>query len=384
MPWSNALETILENSDNISIFFIDPQGTILDFNSAVTKTFGFERSDLMGQYFGQLFTEKDRRDGLPEHELKLVLEEGCADDENYIVRKNSEPLWCSGESIRVRTQDDDTLIVKVVVNIQKQKDMEHHLVGKNEELQQAKQNLIVTNEELVRKISALNRTNQDLDNFVHTISHDLKAPLNNLEVLVDMLQKQPAHQEKTMEMMAKSVQKLKEFVTELTATAKLLPEQQAAPEKVSLKEVMEDIRFNLKHQIETSRAVVEEDFSEVDFVQLPKKNIRSILQNLVSNAIKYHDPERRPHIRVATKLHGATYVQLIVADNGMGIREEDQEKIFSMYTRLQQSEKTVEGTGVGLAIVKRMAENYGGKIEVESQPGKGTTFYVYLQRNLKG
>ncbi len=383
MPWSKLIESIIENSQKTSIFLIDPQGTILDFNTTVTKTFGFERSDLIGQYFGKLFIDKDQRAGLPEQELAGVLADGCADDENYIVRKNGEPLWCSGESIRIKTQDDDTLIVKIIVNIHKQKEMEYHLVAKTEELQQAKQNLLITNEELVRKVKALNRTNQDLDNFIHTVSHDVKAPLNNLEVLIKMLQEQTADPDKTIEMMAKSVQKLKEFITELSATAKLEPQQQAASEKVSLKEVMEDVKFNLKHQIEASQAVVEEDFSEVNFVHLPKKSIRSILQNLVSNAIKYRAPERTPHIRVVTKPYGATYLQLTVADNGMGIREEDQEKIFSMYTRLQPSEE-IEGNGVGLAIVKRIAENYGGKIEVKSKPGQGTTFYVYLQQALEG
>lgn len=380
MHWAKAIESVLRNSDKISVLLMNQEGVILDINTAVTKIFGLTREDLIGQHLSMMFTGEDRSKNLPEKELDTVLKEGSALDENYVVQKNGEPLWCFGESICIK-KDNGVLILKIIFNIHKQKLLENHLISKNEELQQAKHDLIVTNEELVKKNLAMNHINHDLDNFVHTVSHDLRAPLNNLEQLINMLQKQVQfsdESDKTMQMIAKSVQKLKSQITDLATTARAQTDQTLLAEQVALKEMMEEVKFNLKHQIEVSGAVIKEDFSEVPSVAVSRKDIISILQNLISNAIKYGSPERTPYIEVFTKLHGSRYLLLMITDNGLGIKKGDDEKIFSMYGRAHEH---VEGTGVGLAIVKRIAENYGGKIEVESTEGEGSTFMVYLKQS---
>lgn len=380
MPWSKITESILRNSDKTSILLMNQEGIILDINTAMTKTFGFGREDLVNKNFRILFTEEDQLKNLPEQELETVLKEGSALDENYIVQKNGEPLWCFGESICVQ-KDGEELILKIIFNIHKQKVLETHLISKNEELKQAQQNLIIINEELTKKVSALNHTNQELDNFVYRVSHDLKAPLHNLETLMGILEKQVQFSdasEKTRQMITRSIIKLKSLLNDLAATAKAETGQAALPELVTLQEMMEEVKFNLKHQIEVSRAVIEEDFSELPSVAISKKDIISILQNLVSNAIKYRSPERPLYIKTEAKLFNHHYVLFTVVDNGMGIQEEDQEKIFSIYTRVH---KHIEGTGVGLAIVKRIAENHGGKVEVESKPEIGSSFKVYLKQS---
>lgn len=384
MIWSQAIESILRNSEQAAIVLMDQQGNILDINTAVTKIFGFDREDLIGKNFHVLFTEEDRLKKKPEIEIDTVSKEGSALDKNYVVQKYGEPLWCSGESVFVETKGGKAFFLKVILNIHNEKLLEKHLISRNEELQQARQDLILTIEELTNKNSALVQVNNDLDNFVHTVSHDLKAPVDNLALLIDMLRDQVEPSDEaasTMKMITTSVQKLKYLLSDLATTAKAQASRQSSDELVSLPEIMDEVKFNLKHQIEISGAVIEEDFLEVSSINTPRKDIRSILQNLVSNAIKYRSKERALKIKVSAGYYGNGYVVLSVVDNGLGIKKEDQEKVFAMYTRAhERAHQHIDGTGVGLAIVKRMVENHEGKIEVESAEGKGAAFTVYIKQ----
>ena len=107
-------------------------------------------------------------------------------------------------------------------------------------------------------------------------------------------------------------------------------------------------------------------------------NLRSIIYNLLSNALKYCPKSRKPEINIKTEQED-DYILLTFSDNGMGMNEMQLSKLFSMFKRFHTK---VEGTGIGLYMVKRIIENNGGKIKVESEEGKGTTFKIYL-KNLK-
>ena len=111
-------------------------------------------------------------------------------------------------------------------------------------------------------------------------------------------------------------------------------------------------------------------------IQFSKKNLRGILYNLLSNAIKFSKPDTTPEIFIKTEEAGQ-FTLLSVGDNGVGIEPEKKGEIFSKFTRLKSH---IEGTGIGLFIINKMVCNQGGKIEVESQVGSGTTFNIYLKR----
>jgi signal transduction histidine kinase len=113
---------------------------------------------------------------------------------------------------------------------------------------------------------------------------------------------------------------------------------------------------------------------QVKEIRFARKNLRSILYNLVSNALKYRSPHRSPRIQLESEQQGE-WIRLSVHDNGLGIEAEHIPKLFGMFKRLHTH---VEGTGIGLYIVKRIVENNGGNIEVKSELGKGTSFNIYL------
>ncbi|AKD03668.1 hybrid sensor histidine kinase/response regulator [Pontibacter korlensis] len=254
------------------------------------------------------------------------------------------------------------------------------------ELEKVNKLALEVNEELEERVKErtkeLTRVNKDLDNFVYTASHDLKAPINNIEGLMvalrETMQEKQLDQEEVvplMDMISGAIGRFKLALQDLTEVAKVQYEEAVNQESISFKEVLEDVKLNIKDLIAKYDADVVDDFSKAPDAVFSRKNLRSILYNLVSNAIKYSSPERKPEVKVSTKLVDG-YTLLTVRDNGLGLRKQDQQKVFGMFKRLHAH---VEGTGVGLAIVKRIVENCDGRIEFESELGKGTVFNVYLK-----
>ncbi|WP_066835944.1 sensor histidine kinase [Rufibacter ruber] len=253
-------------------------------------------------------------------------------------------------------------------------------------LEKANHLTLKMNQELEARVKErtkeLIKVNRDLDNFVYTASHDLKAPINNIEALMIALE-ETLHQPEfdkdevanLLNMVNHSVSRFKATLLDLTEIAKVQYEAETGKGKVSFKEIFNDVKLHIKDLIESSNAKITVDFSQAPDITFSRKNLRSILYNLLSNSIKYRSPERSPEIEVKTKtIDGFTL--LTVRDNGLGLRQQDHEKVFGMFQRLHRH---VEGTGVGLAIVKNIVENCDGKIEFESEVGKGSVFKVYLK-----
>lgn len=250
-------------------------------------------------------------------------------------------------------------------------------------LADAKEQLNSFNLSLSNKNSELQKINNDLDNFIYTASHDLKAPVSNIEGLVNTLLDELGPENKSnkgvqhvIDLINISIAKFKATILDLTEITKIqkgTEENNAVDQNIS--EIIDDVRLSISDIILKSQAVFYINTSRCPTIKFSKKNLNSILYNLISNAIKYCAFDRNPEITITTKkLNG--HSMLIIQDNGLGMNLTKDTKIFSMFKRLHDH---VEGTGVGLYLVKRILDNAGGKIEVESQVGKGSIFKVYFK-----
>jgi signal transduction histidine kinase len=234
--------------------------------------------------------------------------------------------------------------------------------------------------ELIQKNEQLQRINADLDNFVYTASHDLRSPIANLEGLLQTLirrnkDKLAGGDTGVLDMMNDSIIRLNRTIADLTGIARMQKDlDEASNEKVTFAEILSEVQSDIRPLITEADAVIETHL-EVPDIHYSRKNLRSILHNLISNALKYHSPDRRAEVKIETQTAGP-YVVLCVIDNGLGIPANQQQRIFSLFRRAHTH---VEGSGIGLYIVKRIVENSGGRIELESQPGKGSTFKIYLK-----
>jgi signal transduction histidine kinase len=240
----------------------------------------------------------------------------------------------------------------------------------------AKQNLSKYNAELALKNKELIKVNSDLDNFIYTASHDLKAPVSNLEGLFNTLFEEIELNEDVTflkSLIEKSFVRFKNTILDLTEISKAQKDSLEDVELVSVSKLIDEVKEGIKDQIEKHEGEVIENLN-VKEIRFSRKNLRSILYNILSNGIKYSKPDLQPILKVSTD-HEGDYIVLSISDNGLGIPDGNLDKIFQMFKRLHDH---VEGTGVGLYIVKRIIENVGGKIEVFSKVDEGSTFKIYF------
>lgn len=228
--------------------------------------------------------------------------------------------------------------------------------------------------DMLRRYEKLNKR---YENIIFSMSHDIKGPLSNIEGLVNVLKEARTGEADTspiMDMLSLSVSNLRKTVVELADIGESDTDFAKAAERVNFGNMIEDAQLALKDRIYEAGAQIRTEINEPE-VNLSRKNVRSIVYNLLSNAIKYKAPDRAPDILIRTEASDG-YTLLSVSDNGAGIEEDKREAIFERHTRLRND---VEGTGLGLFIVKRMVEDAGGKIEVQSTLGEGSTFKVYFK-----
>lgn len=221
------------------------------------------------------------------------------------------------------------------------------------------------------------KINQDHDTFIYSVSHDLKAPLQNMEGLLSLFAETDSIEQINIMKapLTQSVVRLKETISELADISKIETEIGEAS-LVNIEELLTEVKESIAEVLLESEADLEVHL-DVREIKFSKKNLRSILLNLLSNAVKYHSPERSLEI-VIKSYRSDSFVILSVQDNGLGIAKEERGKVFSKFKRVHNLGNEVAGTGIGLYLVKKLITNAGGKIEVESKYGSGSCFKAYF------
>lgn len=237
--------------------------------------------------------------------------------------------------------------------------------------------------ELDQKNKSLERINADLDHFIHAASHDLLGPLGNIEMSINMMNKISLSDEKLLDflnMINISIHKYRELITDIATIARIEGDM-VVMESIDVEDTINNVVWSLEDKITAAQAAIIREL-EVKTIIFSKKNLRSIIYNLVSNAIKFRGTAK-PEIHIQTKME-AQNVVLMVQDNGAGIPKEGLEKIFEMYGRLNHK---VSGSGIGLYLAKKIVNASGGSIKVESEVGVGTKFIITFvnkkQKSLK-
>lgn len=223
----------------------------------------------------------------------------------------------------------------------------------------------------------LERSNEMLDNLIHTIAHDFRSPVSNMKMLATLMERSgsPEENEKFIEVLKKSVYQLDDKLAGLIKIVESQFNIQDIVEDLSFQEVLKDISEEIQLEQQGVHAKMTTDFKQGE-VRYIKGYLRSIMQNLISNALKYRQKDKPLQIEVITERSGG-FVLLSVKDNGIGIDlKKNRNHLFKPFKRFCDIQ---EGKGIGLHIVKTMVARNGGKILAESQPGNGTTFKVYLK-----
>jgi signal transduction histidine kinase len=231
---------------------------------------------------------------------------------------------------------------------------------------------------LLRSNEELKKSNKELDSFVYSVSHDLRAPLSSMLGVIGLCEmgNQDAFMQKNISLLKSSIKKLDGFIIDIldySRNSRLGVKRQ----EIHFNELLADISNNLKFMGADEQRKVEIRIMVHNGVAFhsDQSRLSIILNNLISNSIRYQNPEvSNPFVDISVQVSEAA-ADILVRDNGVGIDRENQEKVFNMFYRV--SNKSV-GSGLGLYIVKETVEKLNGMIKLESQPGKGTELKIRL------
>lgn len=228
---------------------------------------------------------------------------------------------------------------------------------------------------------ALGLKNKELDDFTYIVSHDLKEPLRGIKAFTKLLVEEYSNKlneegKEHLKTISESSSRMTRLIEDLLNLSRIGRIKNIEP-NVDLNELFSDVKKNLQYSLEEKKVDLK---TSGDFPKVTCDSIRisEVFSNLISNAVKYSKKDVRPVIELGCSDKGDFY-EFYVRDNGIGIEKQYHEKVFQIFQRLHAKDE-YEGTGAGLTIVKKIVENHGGKIWVDSEPGKGTTFYFTLPK----
>ncbi len=342
----------------IGVIFWTVDGQITDANEAFLEMLGYTRADLEAGHLNWRDLTPPNYDELDDMNIENLRTKGSMEpfEKQYIAKDGHRvDVFVTGALM----EGSDREGVAFVMDITLRKKAEANLRDSQRQLAES---------------------NRDLEYFATVASHDLQAPLRKVRIFLDMIDKQAKDQldSESLDLLGRSKRSLasmQNLITDLLLLSKAtnggLP-----PQKLDIAKVVDHVLMNLEDQIQTKRATVTIESSgtviadEVQFEQL--------LQNLIANALKYQPTGQEPKIHIRAECGDNGLCQIIVQDNGIGISPADQERIFEPFARLHGKSSPYEGSGVGLAICKRIVERHGGSISVNSIPGQGSRFIIKL------
>jgi signal transduction histidine kinase len=232
--------------------------------------------------------------------------------------------------------------------------------------------------ELQEKSSKLADAKRDMEEFLHAVSHDLRAPMISLAGLASMLARE--HSAELSQQGGRVVEQLKASAGSMSALVNHLVEfarmgsAPYRPRPIDLRLLVDQACTNLSSQIEKSRARIDIP-ADWPTLAVDPVSICQVFQNLIGNAVKFMGPQAEPCVEVACRQRGGEW-EISVRDNGVGIPKEKQQEVFRLFARLGQID--TDGLGVGLSTTEKIVKRHGGRIWVESEVGRGSTFRFTL------
>ncbi|MDI6720489.1 MAG: PAS domain S-box protein [Methanomicrobiales archaeon] len=373
---------------------ISAEGTITDVNEATVRATGFSREELIGTDFSRYFTEPERakagyeqvfRDGsVTDYELWIRHRNGKTTPVLYnatVFKDESGQVtgvFAAARDVTERKRAEDALMKAYNELDDRVKERTAELLEANRHLEREIAGHKATAEELMKKSEELERSNLELQQFAYVASHDLQEPLRAISGFTELLEKRykgelDERADRYIHFIMDGTNRMQQVIQDLLAYSRVQTQaREFGPIDTNM--VLDQALLNLRTSIKDTNAIITRD--PLPEVVADRTQITQVFQNLVGNALKFQKPETVPCIHVSATREGYAW-RFSVRDNGIGIDPRHQDRIFVIFQRLH-ARGEYEGTGIGLAICKRIVERHGGRIWVESEPGVGSTFFFTI------
>ncbi len=336
--------------EDYAIILLDRDGNILNWNKGAEAIKGYKENEVIGKNFNIFYLTEDRERNLPQQLLVTAVENNTATHEGWRKRKDGTRFW--GSIVITALHDENDKIIgfsKVTRDLTQKKAFEDHILKQNKQLEE----------------------------YAYVTSHDLQEPLRKINLFSDLLLDKVNSPDAAL-----LLEKIRASATRMTSLIKgVLQYSQVNSDDelkvpINLNQVIDEIEVDFEMMLNDKNGKIERgDLGTIRGIPI---QIHQLFSNLISNSIKFN--EKNPSVRITAEhfiddVTKKTFVKITVADNGIGFKPEHSERIFQLFRRL---EGEAPGTGIGLALCKRIAEAHGGTISAVSRPGEGSVFEIIL------
>lgn len=327
---------------------VDLEGCFVQLNPAFAKVLQYSPTELIGQPYMSVI---DKNDHQLIHNAVMTLQSGMDinDLEFRVISRNGELCW-----LQLSAALSGGIIFCAARDITARK---------------------VSEAQLQQTLYELKRSNDELNEFAYVASHDLQEPLRKIRTFGDRLLQKVSHEDETVQdyvlRMTNAAERMQGLISDLLTYSRLNAADMRV-EKVDIAALTQDVLAMFDEVINQNCSQIITDFTAD--IEADERQLRQLMQNLLSNALKFHKPGQTAKIWLKTQQQAAS-VRLTVADQGVGFDARYSEKIFTPFQRLHNRTEYA-GTGIGLSIVKKIAERHGASVKVEAQQGVGASFHI--------
>ena len=339
-----------------ALFVLDADGCIRVVNHAVRELLGYRDSDLIGRSIDRL--EELRGDQTISRTLRDLVRRGPIRDQERLLRH----------------ADGAAVDVSISISPVSEENVQEGAVVIARDIRARKRD----EEQLRQALKHLEQSNRELEDFAYVASHDLQEPLRKIQAFGDLLRSKYAPElsdqgRDYIERMQSAAKRMQILINDLLSFSRVTTKAQPFV-RVDLGQIAAEVVKDLEVRTHDSGGRI--DVGPMPAIDADPLQMRQLLQNLAGNALKFHRPGVAPVVDVRGEVQNGL-CRITVSDNGIGFEEKYAERIFTVFERLH-ARSDYEGTGIGLAICRKIAERHGGEIRAHGKPGEGATFVVTL------
>lgn len=366
---------LVDSLKDYAIYMLDEKGRVATWNAGAQRLEGYTNEEIIGLPFSTFFTDEDIAAGVPTSILKHAEAEGQVQNEGWRVRKDGTRFWMRGVMTALRDETGRLQgFAKIAHDQTPEKESAEKILQLNETLEKR----------VAERTAQLQAANEELEAFSFSVSHDLRSPLRHIAGYVDILQTEAGPTlddtcQRHLKTVADAAQHMGDLIDALLAFSRM-GRGEMQKKRVSLAAVVKQAIGELGEEVRARN--IEWKIGALPDVRADAFMLRQTLVNLLTNALKY-TRNRNPAIIEIGAEEDADEVVLFVRDNGVGFDMQYVDKLFGVFQRLHRA-SDYEGTGIGLANVRRVIHRHGGRTWAKGELGKGATFYFSLPKTAKG
>lgn len=370
-------QKMIAEIQDYAIILLDRDGIIQNWNKGAQHIKGWSAEEAVGMNFRIFYTPDDQKAKLPEKLIDVAVKNGKANHEGWRVRKDGTRFWGSIVITSIHDSKNEVIGFSKVTRDLTERKLAEEAFRKNAD-------------EIQHKNKELEKMNQELASFAYVSSHDLQEPLRKIQTFASrIIETEKSLSDKGKDYfgrMQNAAFRMQTLIEDLLAYSRTNTSEKKF-ERVDLNNLLSEVKSDLKERIEEKRAKITTD--KLPTIDVIAFQFRQLLMNILSNAIKFSKPDVAPAISIDYSLeermtlgqsnpeNRRPYHHFEIRDNGIGFEPEHQHKIFEVFQRLH-GRSEYSGTGIGLAICKKIVENHQGMIYAESELGQGATFHILI------